>query len=230
MRKILTIVSLLSLITFNANALDRSSFSATVGIAQNNAVYGATAKETNRAEDNTVKHIKNESGVFTEGHSSGFLELNIGDFVSFGVEHTPDAISTPQKTTRDGTANEANVSVDFNDLNIAYLKLNIPGGAYLKAGIVDATLDVKETMGSGSTYSNASTEGTVMALGYAHAIGDTPFSIRVEGSYMSLDDVTSSNGVSITGGSVANGGRNQIDVRNLEGLTGKLALTFTLGK
>ena len=46
---------------------------------------------------------------------------------------------------------------------------------------------------------------------------------------MSLDDVTTSNGVSATGGSVANGGRNQIDASNLEGLNAKIALTFTFG-
>jgi hypothetical protein len=35
---------------------------------------------------------------------------------------------------------------------------------------------------------------------------------------MSLDDVTSSNGVAADGGSIANGGRNQIDVSNMEGV------------
>jgi hypothetical protein len=47
---------------------------------------------------------------------------------------------------------------------------------------------------------------------------------------MELDNVTTDNGVSATGGTVANGGRNQVDASNLEGLNGKIALTFTLGK
>ena len=120
--------------------------------------------------------------------------------------------------------------VDFNDLNTAYLKLNIPGGVYFKAGVVETDLDVKESMASGSTYSNASTEGTVLGVGYNRFLGDSAFSIRIEGSYMELDDVTSSNGVSKTGATVANGGRNQIDASNLEGLNAKVALTFTLGQ
>jgi hypothetical protein len=55
-------------------------------------------------------------------------------------------------------------------------------------------------------------------------------SIRIEGSYMQLDDVTTDNGVTASGGSSANGGQNKIDASNLEGLNGKIALTFTLGK
>ena len=230
MRKILTIVSVLSLITFNANALDASNFSITAGIAANTAVYGASAKETNRAEDNTIKTVKKESGAFAESHSSYLIELNVGDFVSLGYEHTPDAITTPEADRTNNQNGSSTVKVDFNDLNIAYLKLNIPGGVYAKFGVLETDLDVKETMASGSTYQNVSTEGTIMGLGYAKALGDSAFSVRVEGSYLDLDDVSTNNGVSATGGTVANGGRNQVDASNLEGLNGKIALTFTLGK
>ena len=230
MRKILTIVSVLSLISFNANALDRSSFSATLGIAANTAVYGASAKETNRAENNTIKTVKSESGAFQESHNSYLIELNVGDFVSVGYEHTPDSITTPEADRTDNQNGSTTVKVDFNDLNIAYLKLNIPGGMYVKAGVVETNLDIQESMASGSTYKNVSTEGTIMGVGYAKALGESRFSVRLEGSYLDLDDVTTDNGVSATGGSVANGGRNQIDASNLEGLNAKLALTFTLGK
>jgi hypothetical protein len=228
MKKILTTLVVIGLSTFSANAIE--NFSITAGIAQNSAVYGATAKETNRTDTNTIGHIKDESGVFTNSHSSGFIEVNAGEFISVGFEHTPDGISTPTNTTRHGNpAGENNVSVTFNDLNITYLKLNIPGGAYLKAGYVETDMDIKEVMGSGSTYKNVSTEGTLTAIGYQRNLGDSAVSIRVEGSYMELDPVTTSNGVSASGATVANGGRNQIDADNLEGLNAKIALTFTLG-
>jgi hypothetical protein len=214
----------------SVNAFERSDLSVTAGISANSAVYGASGKETNRAEDNTVKTIKNESGVFTESHMSGFLELNVGEFVSLGFEHTPDSISTPQNKRVTNTNANTTVSADFNDLNIAYLKLNVPGGVYLKAGYVETDVDVKESMASGSTYNNVSTEGTLVGVGYSKALGDRGIAIRLEGSYMSLDDVTSSNGVSATGGSIANGGRNQIDISSMEGLNGKIALTFTFGQ
>jgi hypothetical protein len=192
-------------------------------------VYGASAKETNREEDNTVQSIKNESGVFTDSHESGFLEINAGPYISIGYEHTPDSISTPEAKAREATAVETKVQVDFNDLNIAYLKLNIPGGIYLKAGVVETDLDIKETTAGTSAYKNVSTEGTILGIGYSRPLGDTPLSIRVEGSYMELDDVTTDNGVTASGGSSANGGQNKIDASNLEGLNGKIALTLTLG-
>lgn len=228
MRKILTVISVLSLISFNANALERSDLSATIGLAANSAVYGASAKETNRDDSSNIRRTASESGVFTESHTSGFIELNLGEFVSLGYEHTPDSITTPQADRTTNTNAKTTVSVDFNDLNIAYLKLNTPFGVYLKAGIVETDLDIKESMASGSTYSNVSTEGTIMGIGYNKALGDR-VSVRVEGSYMELDDVTTSNGVAADGSTVANSGRNQIDASNLEGLNGKVAITLTLG-
>jgi hypothetical protein len=230
MKKLITVLSVFFVFSHSVNAFERSDLSVTAGISANSAVYGASGKETNRAEDNTVKTIKNESGVFTESHMSGFLELNVGEFVSLGFEHTPDSISTPQNKRVTNTNANTTVSADFNDLNIAYLKLNVPGGVYLKAGYVETDVDVKESMASGSTYNNVSTEGTLVGVGYSKALGDRGIAIRLEGSYMSLDDVTSSNGVSATGGSIANGGRNQIDISSMEGLNGKIALTFTFGQ
>ena len=229
MRKILTVISVLSLISFNANALERGDISATIGVAANSAVYGASAKETNRDDSSNIRRTASESGVFTESHTSGFIELNVGEFVSLGYEHTPDSITTPQADRTTNTNAKTTVSVDFNDLNIAYLKLNTPFGVYLKAGLVETDLDIKESMASGSTYSNVSTEGTIMGIGYNKALGER-LAVRVEGSYMELDDVSTSNGVAADGSTVANGGRNQIDASNLEGVNGKIALTFTLGK
>jgi len=232
MRKITTILSVLFFISYSANALEVSDMSVTAGISANSAVYGATGKETNRDESNAVRSINKESGVFTDSHTSGFLELNVGQYVSLGIEHTPDAITTPQndRVTGEGGGGTTTVSADFNDLNIAYLKLNVPGGIYLKAGYVETDIDVKESMASGSTYSNASTEGTIFGIGYERSVGEAGLGLRLEGSYMSLDDVTSSNGVSATGATVANGGRNQIDVSNMEGVNAKIAITYTFGK
>ena len=229
MKKILAIVSVLSLFTFSANAFDASDVSVTAGISANSAVYGASGKETNRDESNTVRDIENESGVFVDSHMSGFLELNMGEFLSLGYEHTPDSITTPENRRITNVNSTTKVSADFNDLNIAYLKFNVPGGVYLKAGYVETDIDVNESMASGSTYANVSTEGTLIGVGYSQAL-EGGVAIRLEGSYMELDDVMTSNGVSATGGSSANGGRNQIDVSDMEGLNGKIALTFTFGQ
>ena len=230
MKKLITVLSVFFVFSHSVNAFETSDLSVTAGISANSAVYGASGKETNRAEDNTVKTIKNESGVFTDSHMSGFIELNVGEYVSLGIEHTPDTITTPQNDRVTNVNTNTTVSADFNDLNIAYLKLNVPGGIYLKAGYVETDIDVKETTASGSTYNNPSTEGTILGVGYERLVGDAGLGLRLEGSYMSLDDVTSSNGVSATGGAPANGGRNQIDISNMEGLNAKIAITYTFGK
>ena len=75
-------------------------FSVTAGVAANQSVFGASGTETNRSDTNTIADVKKESGVFTDGHQSGFIELNVGEYVSFGFEHTPDGISTPENKSR----------------------------------------------------------------------------------------------------------------------------------
>ena len=230
MKKLITTFAFIALSAVSAKAIEMEMFSITAGLAANKGVFGASALETNRNETNTVQTIKKESGVFTDSYGSQFIELGIGRFISVGYEHTPDSITTPTNTTRKNMTDEANVSVDFNDLNTTYIKLNLPGGIYAKAGTVKTDLDIKEVMGSGSTYKNVSTSGSMMGLGYQTFIKDTGLGLRFEGSYMELDNVSTSNGVSATGGSTTNGGRNQIDASNLEGLTGKVALTYTFGR
>jgi len=230
MKKLITTFAFIALSAVSAKAIEMEMFSITAGLAANQGVFGASALETNRNETNTVQTIKKESGVFTDSYGSQFIELGIGRFISLGYEHTPDSVSTPTNTTRHGATEEANVSVDFNDLNTTYIKINLPGGIYAKAGSVETDLDIKEVMGSGSTYKNVSTSGSMMGLGYQTFIKDTGLGLRFEGSYMELDNVSTSNGVSATGGSITNGGRNQIDASNLEGLTGKVALTYTFGR
>ena len=229
MKKIIATAAILVLSTMSANAVNWGALSLTGGIATNTSVWGASAKETNLTDTNTTGHIKKESGVFTDSFSSQFIELGIGSWISLGFEHTPDAISTPENKTREGTV-PSTVKVDFNDVNTTYIKVNFPNGIYFKTGTVETDLDIKESMGSGSTYKNKSTEGTMMGLGYQRFMGDTGFGFRLEGSYTELDNVSTDNGVSATGATVANGGRNTIDASNLEGLVGKVALTYTFGR
>ena len=146
MKKIITTLAVLLLTTFSANAFDRSMLGLTAGIAANQSVFGATAKQTNNNDTNGTGSIKEEHGVFTDSHKSGFIELNVGQWISLGYEHTPDSISTPENKTRENRAVESKVSVDFNDLDTMYVKLNLPfaSGMYARAGVVSTDLDIKE--------------------------------------------------------------------------------------
>ena len=241
MKKIIIMVALLAMSTVSAKAIslpgmpDLGNFELTVGMAQNQGVFGATATETNEGFDGTVTsgHIKKESGVFTDGYSSQFVELGIGKYVSLGYEHTPDSVSTPVNTSRESGPAEGNVSVDFNDLNTTYVKLNLPflAGLYLKGGEVETDLDIKETLLSGRTYKNVSTQGSTYGVGFARTLGETAFAVRFETMYLELDTVNVDNGVAAgTTGPHGTANRNAIEAKNLEGLTAKVALTYTFGK
>ena len=234
MKKIIVTIAFLALSTISAKAIDFSNFEVTAGIAHNEGVFGATARERNENQSGVVVSDKKESGVFTEGYSSYLIELGIGQYVSLGYEHTPDSVSTPSNTSRVGNAAGTNtVSVDFNDLNTTYVKLNLPifENFYAKYGLVSTDLDIRESMGSASTYSNVSTDGTTMGLGYDRQIKETGFGFRFETSYLELDNVTTNNGVAAGTVSTTNAAsRNQVDASNLEGLTAKVALTYTFGR
>mgnify|MGYP006099684675 CR=1 FL=1 len=223
MKKLLTTLVFLAFSTISANAVDLSSLSLTGGMASNMSVFGASATETGSDESGTVRDHDKEHGVFTEDFSSTFLELGLGSWLSVGYEHTPDSLSTPTNTSSEG--DDANtVSVDFNDFDTTYLKINIPGGMYLKYGTVSTDLDIKETMNSGNTYANVSVDGTSTGLGYQRYIGDSGFGFRFEANYIDLDNASTNNGVATTGN------HNKIDTSNMEGATAKLALTYTFGR
>jgi hypothetical protein len=214
-------------------------FSITGGIAANNSVFGATATQDEyNAAGTAIDASNKQSGVFTESFGSQFVELGIGRYISLGFEHVPDSISTPQNINDGGGAatsvgnagTTSTVSVDFNDMNTTYLKLNTPMGIYFKYGTVSTDLDIKETQLSGNTYKNTSVDGTSMGAGYQKSFGERGFGLRVEANYVEMDSVTVNNGVAKTGGTAANHGFAEVKAKNLEGLTGKVALTYTFGR
>ena len=235
MKKFITMIAFVALSTVSAAAVELGIFSVTAGVATNTGVYGATATE--QGQDNSgvdYAGAKNkESGVFTDSFGSQFIELGIGQWISVGYEHTPDSLSTPTNISREGSTEESSMSVDFNDLNTTYVKLNLPvlTGAYLKAGSVDTDLDIKESMGSGSTYNNVSTSGSVVGAGYSSYLGDSGFGIRFETTYLELDDVSANNGIAKGTTTTLNAQTaNRVDASNIEGLQGKIALTYTFGR
>ena len=237
MKKLISTIAFIALSTVSAKAIEMEMFSITGGIAANQSVWGATAKQDEyNAVGTAIDATNKQSGVFTESFGSQFVELGIGRWISLGFEHVPDSISTPQNINSGGgngsTNDTSKVSVDFNDMNTTYLKINTPMGIYFKYGTVSTDLDIKETQNSGNTYKNTSVDGTSMGAGYQKTFGERGFGFRIEGNYVDLDNVTVNNGVgtSTSGGTTANGGFNEVKATNLEGLTGKVALTYTFGR
>ena len=243
MKKIITTIAFVALSTVSAKALDLPTFSMpslgmfslTGGLSANQGVFGATAQETNQNGAGVDRSQKTEHGVFAEQFESQFVELGIGKWVSIGFDHVPDSISTPENVTRETNATEkGRVSVDFNDVNTQYVRVNLPllNGMYLKYGEVTTDLDIKERMGSGSKYRNVETSGNSYGLGYNAFIKDTGFAFRIETSYMDLDDVSTDNGIAMGTVDATAGSKNhnRIDAKHLEGLQAKIAVAYTFGR
>jgi len=237
MKKIITAIAFIALSTVSAKAIELPSlgmFSVTAGLANNTGVYGATGVQTNEDGAAGTFRTNKDSGVFVEGHSSQFIELGLGEWFSVGYEITPDSISTPTNRTREGEAVETTVTVDFNDLETTYIKVNLPfiPGVYARYGTVETDLDIKESMSSGSTYKNVSTSGEIMGLGYSRFFGESGLAIRFEGAYLQLDNVKTTNGIAKGTVDIASGSVNfnEVEAKNMEGLQGKIALTYTLGR
>jgi len=227
MKKIILTAVLVAFSTISAKAVDFSVFSLTGGIAANSGVFGADGREENFSGfEGTLQSGDEASGVFQDSYGSQFVELGIGRYLTVGYEHTPDSISTPQNISGEGrTAQQETTSVDFNDKNTTYVKLNIPGGLYVKYGSIETDIDIKTTR---NTYTDQSTDGTSMGVGYQKFLGDGGFGVRVEGNYIEFDNVSTNDGE--TTDTVANNGRNRIFVDDLEGLEGKIAITYTFGR
>ena len=231
MKKIITAIAFIALTTVSAKAIDFGGLSVTAGLGQNTSVWGASGTESEYSETGTLPEINKEHGVFTDEYSSHFIELGIGKYVSVGYNMASDPIKTPSNVTNEGdAAQQATVQVDFNDLETQYIKVNIPGGMFVKYGQTAMDIKVNEVIASGSTYADRSTEGTSIGLGYQGHVGDSGLGYRIETNYLEFDDVTTDNGTTIAGSDSTNGGRNQIDIDNMEGVTAMFAITYTLGR
>ena len=231
MKKIITAIAFIALTTVSAKAVDFGGLSVTAGLGQNTSVWGASGTESEYSESGTLPEINKEHGVFTDDYSSHFIELGIGKFISVGYNMASDPIKTPSNVTNEGdAAQQATVQVDFNDLETQYIKVNIPGGMFVKYGQTAVDIKVNEVIASGSTYADRSTEGTSIGLGYQGHVGDSGLGYRIETNYLEFDDVTTDNGTTIAGSDSTNGGRNQIDIDNMEGVTAMFAITYTLGR
>jgi len=230
MKKLITVIAFIALSTVSAKAIEKEMFSITGGLAANQSVFGGTAQQDDyNAAGTTIETTDKEHGVFTESFGSQFIELGIGKWISLGYEHVPDSISTPQNINEGSPGITSQVSVDFNDFATYYAKLNTPLGIYLKFGTVSTDLDIKETQLSGNTYKNTSVDGTSMGAGYQKSFGERGLGFRVEANYVEMDGVTVNNGVTKTAGTGISNFK-EIKASNLEGLTGKVALTYTFGR
>ena len=188
-----------------------------IGISGSKAVFAATGIEKNYNESGALKTTTKEYGAFAPDIASVFVELDLNDALSIGVDYVPTTIDTPQNTSNDG-ANENVVKAEFENLTTIYAKVNIPlGGLYAKVGYSMVDVNSIETMNSGNSYGNDNTSGLTVGLGYAHEVA-AGVSIRAEITGSDFEDVQTDNGVA------ASGNRNVIVVEDMIGARGTISV------
>lgn len=169
---------------------------AKVGITAALGLFETSAKEK---EDGETSVSREAEGLGAFG--AIFLEKELTDVVSVGIEYTPTAFETEEnthlQTDQKGKSSGASatqtqkVQVDFTDLISVYAMAR-PGnieGLYFKAGYVQVDVETNETLGTGSTYPNADMDGFTVGVGIDRDLANGAF-VRAEGSYMQLGGIT----------------------------------------
>ena len=232
MKKLTSILMAMTLSAFSVNAEVIS-----VGITGNLGILDASGKETFNSK------TKTRSEEMFMGYASGFAELHIpmpvgpGKF-RVGASYVPYALESEATSSvraageyganQGGGATDftpkagftQKVQVDIQEITSMYLSYHV-NSFFVKAGITEATLQTNEALESGSTYGNASLEGTFFALGYDKSLTNGMFDgmfIRGEVSVSEFDDIKLTNS-----GSDNN---NIIDITNIDGTN----VAFSIGK
>ena len=229
MKKILTIAVFA---IFSASSAFSASLTPSVGISYNNAAFAGEGTENNYNEAGTINDSTQEYGAFTDSFASIFVEMGLTDNISIGLDYVPGTIASPTNFSREGNATQdaapdpgsSSVQADFEELRTLYVKANVFGGAYVKAGYAEVDVTINESMASGSTYKDVSTEGLVAAIGYQKDLDTMGLSLRAEIMAHQFEEVTTDNGVAVDAGTSANGGRNDITVDQMWGARGIISL------
>lgn len=224
MKKITTILAMLSALVVlsgtSAKALEIKT-----GVSLNSMAVVANAQE--KLKDSG--RVTNKNDAIATSFASGFVELSSDELMGlgFGVSYAPEVVSLNDEARNIQVAvaepdspqdsGLQKIAADVDDLISVYFTLPVGPGAYVKAGMVRATLNTKESLATGSKYPNIDLEGYTFGGGYEADLGDMLF-WRAEGTYQHWDDIAASG--SQAGGS---GNTNKITAE-LGGVTGSLSL------
>ncbi len=210
-----TLAAFLMLSVTAANSLEFR-----VGASINSMAAYANAQE--KLKDSA--RVSNEERVLATSYESGFLEVGSEELMglSLGISYAPDIADLDTETraiqpSATGDSGTQLVAANIVDMVEVYATLPIGEGAYVKAGYVEATMQTKENLATGSTYSDVDMTGAVIGAGIERDLGDMLF-WRAEGAYQMWDDIKASG--SETGGS---GNTNKITAE-LGSLTGSLSI------
>lgn len=218
MKKLLLTIVLSTLYVSSASA----DLGVNVGVSGQAGIFAASAKESTGT---TAKGNGSEHG--SAGWGSIFLEGTINDRFLLGIDYVPSALETDTTETAKSdkgvgavtaTTVTNKVQVDFEHLTTLYAGLMLTENFYVKAGVTTVDVITNENLGTGASYGNTELDGNMFGIGYHNALDNGVF-FRFEGNYMSFDGATQT-----ATGTAAN---NTIELRNLDGVSGKLSLGKT---
>ena len=196
MKKIIILtLFVFSQLTFSASA----DLGVNIGVS---AQVGTAEASGSESENGTVSNSRTEEMLF--GTGSYFVEKTL-DFLpgplgrlTIGYDVVPHEIGTGMasniksdikgKSTTAQTVNNS-VKAEFDDLNTVYMTLRVTDWLYLKAGSVSVDVATQESLGTGSSYGNASLDGEMYGIGLAN-VSDNGLFFRVEYNVMDIDGVT----------------------------------------
>lgn len=194
-----------------------------VGVSGQAGIFAASATESTGS---TVKGNGTEHG--SAGWGSVFLEATMNDRFMVGIDYVPAALETDTtETAKDDkrtassdakTMSTNKIQVDFEHLTTLYVGAMLNDNFYVKAGVTTVDVITNENLGTGASYGNAELDGSMFGIGYHNALDNGVF-FRFEGNYMNFNGHT----VNATG----TGADNKIELKNLDGVSGKLSIGKT---
>lgn len=179
--------------------LSTAAFSQGLNIGVQLNMMGFYGVGEEKPSNNAGNKDRKEAGAFTDELFSIFAEYDAGP-VSIGIGYIPETIASPENTNVQHTSDSDSTNltnkakVDINDIMTIYALVDIPlGGAYAKLGYREATVETKESLGTGGSYNDVDVEGMSFALGYNFDTGADGFSVRLEAEAAQYDDVEAAN-------------------------------------
>ena len=195
MKKIIAIVLAVSSLFFLTATKVLAEWSAGVSVSAGH--FKATGQENEDGEINKTVSTNKIEAKFA--YPSIFVEYNTGR-VSIGLDVIPGSVTTTEQARTDTgvghdsltTGNDVitnTVSVEFSRHVSLYALVPITDiGAFARVQIMRVDVETKETLGSGSSYPDATMNGASLSLGYQHDTGGA--FVRAEVGYSDYEEMT----------------------------------------
>ena len=163
-------ITLLTILTSAAMTISSFALDIKVGVSGGYSLIEAAGTETLKDTSGVVNHTEQANAVIP----SIFLEIGMDNGLGIGYDVVSGSADLAgSKKTRnlsgggtgdDSGTNVANAEVD--GINTVYLIKQFQSGFLVKAGVSSADINTKETLSSGTTYKNASVDGSMFGVGY----------------------------------------------------------------